>query len=111
MLLIICIFSPLVGYFVDKFGKRTYMYILAFIFAISSFLIFKLFSENLSLIIPIIGSFLLGISMTFLLTTMWPSVILITKNNATGTAIGLITSFLNLGSSIGSLIIGKIIKN
>ena len=106
--IIIVLFIPSIGYFVDIQGKRTKLLISAASLGVITYSLF-IFSH------PTIPLILLGITYSIFSTVIWPSLVLIVKKeiiviyhlfmNNQGVAFGLSLSLQNLGIMIFPLIV------
>ena len=97
------IFSPLLGYVVDKTGDRSSFFILGCgLTLISHIMVITLK--------PLVPCVLFGMAFSLIYTVCWPSVMLLVKKENVGKACGLITSLENVGLALLPLIDG-ILKN
>jgi len=89
------IFSPILGFFVDKIGRRASMMILGSLIIVPAHLLM-----GLTNIYPVIPMIMLGLAFVLIPATMWPSVPLLVKKNITGTAFGLMTTIQLIGLAL-----------
>ena len=93
------IFSPFLGYLVDKTGERSLFLMFASIMTLASQILF-------TIIRPLIPCMLLGMGSTLVYSACWPSIMRILKKEHLGKACGLITSLENIGLLVFPLVDG-----
>jgi len=86
------VLAPFAGYLVDKIGKRASLMILGSIIMIPSYLVM-----GLTNIYPAYPMMTLGAAFVLVPAAMWPSVPLIVRKEAVGSAFGIITFIQNWG--------------
>ena len=95
------ILGPFVGNFVDNYGLRSKILVLATIICTISMLMFLF-------VFPFIPSFLLGVSYTFGTASIFPCVAYVVPEESLGKANGLVISLQNLGYFIFPYIIASL---
>lgn len=89
------VLAPFAGYLVDKIGKRASLMILGSIIMIPSYL-----AMGLTDIYPAYPMMILGAAFVLVPAAMWPSVPLIVRKEAVGSAFGIITFIQNIGLAL-----------
>jgi MFS family permease len=97
------IFSPILGFLVDRIGHRPFFFTLGCVVTLAAHLL-------MIILHPVIPCIMFGIGLSLLYTACWPSVMLIVQKENVGTACGLITSCENIGLAVFPIIDG-ILKN
>lgn len=87
--------APFAGHLVDKIGKRVSLMIVG-----SLFLTFSHLCMALTRIYPVYPMALLGVAFVLVPAALWPSIPLIVKKEALGTAFGLLTMIQNIGLAL-----------
>ena len=93
--------SPLLGYFVDKYGNLLIMLIFGIISLITGILIL-----GLTMYVPYIGLTFIGIAYGIIPNCLWPSISLIVGNQVAGTAFGGVTGVNSLGLLLFPYLLG-----
>lgn len=102
--LISAIIIPLIGMAIDKYGKRTYLLIIAAFFGIITHILFICVN-------PIYPLILMGISYSLFAAVLWPCVSIILPKEIVGIAFGFAMSLQNLGLVFVPIIIASIFTN
>jgi MFS family permease len=97
-------FTPLVGYFVDRFGKSASLMIYG-----SLMIVFIHLAFALTPISPIPLMIILGIAFSLVPAAMWPSVAKIVNEKTIGTAFGTMFAVQNLGLFAFPILIGLVL--
>ena len=101
------IFTPVIGYIVDKVGKRvTFMYVANIIVIICYvfLLLVKNYDHgNIIVAAPLIG---LGMFYAIFASVIWPCFPLVTSRDKLGKVFGRSTAFQNIGISIIPILVG-----
>ncbi len=95
--------APFAGQFVDRFGKRASLMIIGSLLMIPAHLLLA-FTH----IYPAWPMIVLGVAFVLVPAAMWPSVPLIVRKQAVGTAFGLITFIQNIGLALFPFLNGKL---
>lgn len=90
------IFSPFVGYAIDRIGYPLYF----LIGATGTYSLMMLVMMALPFVPPIIPMFLCGLSYTVVASSLWPTVPLVVKPHEVGTAYGIAFSIQNFGQVV-----------
>jgi MFS family permease len=98
------IISPIAGLAVDRFGRNVYWILGATFFTGVSHAIMAY-----TFTIPIVATFIMGISYSILASSLWPLVSFVVPNNALGSAYGMMQAIQNLGLALMSLVVGKLL--
>lgn len=93
--------GPFIGHFVDKYGLRPRVLVLATILCTTAMIMF-------SFVFPFVPSFLLGLSYSFGSASIFPCVAYVIPEENIGTANGLVISMQNLGYVIFPYIIASL---
>jgi MFS family permease len=101
LVLFAMIATPLVGLFVDRFGKRTIFMIAGSILLLPVYLMMAY--TTIPLIVPMI---MMGVSFSVIPAIMWPSVSYVVSENRLGSAYGLMTMLQNIGLTSLNFTIG-----
>jgi len=97
------IFTPLLGLFVDKIGKRGTMMIFGSLLLGPAHLILGLTNIH-----PAFSMVLIGISFSLVPAALWPVIPILVEERRLGTAFGLMTMIQNVGMTIFPWLAGKI---
>jgi len=97
------IFSPIIGYIVDRVGHRPMFFILGCLITMLAHIV-------VIFIHPVIPCILFGLALTLLYTACWPCVMLLVSKENVGKACGLLTSLENVGLVVLPIIDG-VLKN
>jgi len=97
------LFTPPIGYFVDRRGRRASLMIYGACLLLFSHLVLALTDVT-----PFLAMFVLGIAFSLVPAAMWPSVAVIVPEKRLGTAYGLMTSIQNLGLFAFPILAGMI---
>lgn len=98
-LFICCFFLlPVLGYFVDKFGRRTQLLLVAGILAVASHILFIF-------MYPIVPMILLGAVMSLAAAVVWPTMAYLIPNKLLGFGYGLMSVLQNIGLGIVPIIV------
>lgn len=97
------IFTPIFGWFVDKYGKRGTLMIYGSLLLIPCHL-----ALGLTHIPPIIPIFIVGISLSLVPAALWAAIPMMVKDNKLGTAFGIVGWVQNVGLMLFPWIAGKI---
>lgn len=89
------VLAPFAGHLVDKIGKRASLMVLGSIIMIPSYLMM-----GLTNIYPAYSMIVLGAAFVLVPAAMWPSVPLIVRKEAVGSAFGIITFIQNIGLAL-----------
>lgn len=89
------VFAPFAGHLVDKIGKRASLMVVGSIIMIPSYLLM-----GLTNIYPAYPMIVLGAAFVLVPAAMWPSVPLIVRKEAVGSAFGIITFIQNIGLAL-----------
>jgi MFS family permease len=100
-----CVFSPLVGFCVDRFGGNA---ILFFVSAVTLLVAHTIMSLTGSLTMLIIALVLLGLAYTIYASSVWPSVPATVLRSQVGLGLGLLTSAQNTGLAIFPMIVAEV---
>lgn len=87
--------APFAGHFVDRIGKRASLMIIGSIIMIPCYLMM-----GLTEVYPAYPMMVLGAAFVLVPAAMWPSVPLIVRKEAVGTAFGIITFIQNIGLAL-----------
>jgi MFS family permease len=98
------IFTPLVGFFVDKKGRSATLMIFG-----SLLIVFVHLSFALTMISPVFLMIILGIAFSLVPAAMWPSVAKIVHEKRIGSAYGTMFAIQNLGLWAFPLLIGIVL--
>ena len=105
---IAAVFSPILGWFVDKYGKRMTVTLIGSLLMISGH-VYNLVMPDCDRCWASIGPLiLLGLSYTTYAVVLWGALPYMVEARALGTAFGIATTFQNLGTVIAPPIIGYI---
>lgn len=105
---IAAIFSPILGWFVDKYGQRMTVTLIGSLLMISGHT-YNLLMPDCDRCWASIGPLiLLGLSYTTYAVVLWGALPYMVEARALGTAFGIATTFQNLGTVIAPPIIGFI---
>ncbi len=96
------IFTPLLGLFVDKVGKRGTIMIFGSLLLGPAHLILGLTHTH-----PAISMVLIGISFSLVPAALWPVIPILVEERRLGTAFGLMTMIQNVGMTIFPFLAGK----
>ncbi|RMX44324.1 hypothetical protein pdam_00018870 [Pocillopora damicornis] len=99
------IFGPLMGLFVDKFGRRGILIFLCSALTIPVYG-FLAFAPNVHPLVPTIW---LGFTYSMAAASLWPSFPLVVEQATVGTALGLTTSIQMIGMGIANIVVGKML--
>ncbi|KAJ7377280.1 hypothetical protein OS493_030091 [Desmophyllum pertusum] len=99
------IFGPLMGLFVDNFGRRG---ILIFLCAFLTIPVYG-FLAFAPRVHPLVSTIWLGFTYSMAAASLWPSFPLIVEQATVGTALGLTTSVQMIGMGIANIIVGKML--
>lgn len=97
------LFVPIFGYMIDNLGKRDLFILLSSVFGLGSFILF-LFPIH-----PIFPLLMLGMTYSIFAGVIWPAISLVCSEDKLGLALGITTSFQNLGMAVFPLIIAYIL--
>ena len=97
------IFTPLLGLFVDKIGKRGTMMIIGSLMIVPAYL-----ALGLTYIHPAIPMIMIGMSFSLVPAALWPVIPIMIEERRLGTAFGLMTCIQNFGLTIVPWLAGKI---
>jgi len=97
------IFTPIFGWFVDKYGKRATLMIYGSLLLIPCHL-----ALALTHIPPVIPIFIVGISLSLVPAALWAAIPMMIKEHKLGTAFGIIGWVQNMGLMLFPWIAGKI---
>jgi len=89
------VITPLVGYTVDRVGKRGKFIIFSGMLLVGGHFFFAYSPDCDNCYYPIVGLMILGVSLAIYSATFWGAVLLVVKKNVVGTAIGIIFCFQN----------------
>lgn len=98
------IFSPIVGYFVDRIGRNTYILIFVSAVFASAHALFIYTSIPAVFLMIVIGFFF-----TCLTAALWPAVPFVVPPKAVASSFGVMTSLQNVGLAIFPMIVGAIL--
>lgn len=98
------ILVPLIGFWVDKNGKRASLMLFSAILVLTSFLLFLSFN-------PIYGLICFGISFSVFAAIVWPAITLVVPKKLIGFALGLTTSLQNTSMSIFPIVVAFIFNS
>jgi MFS family permease len=97
------IFTPLLGFLVDKIGKRGIMLIFGSLLIVPAHSIL-----GLTYIHPAIPMIMIGVSFSLVPAALWPVVPIMVEERRLGTAFGMMTCIQNIGLTIFPFLAGKI---
>jgi len=97
------IFTPLLGFLVDKIGKRGTMMIVGSLMIVPAHL-----ALGLTYIHPAIPMIMIGMSFSMVPAALWPLIPIIIEERRLGTAFGLMTLIQNIGLTIFPWLAGKV---
>lgn len=97
------IFTPLLGLFVDKVGKRGTMMIIGSLLLGPAHLLLGLTHTH-----PAFSMVLIGVSFSLVPAALWPVIPILVEERRLGTAFGLMTMIQNVGMTIFPFLAGKI---
>ncbi|HDQ45569.1 MAG TPA: MFS transporter [bacterium] len=95
--------APFAGHLVDKIGKRASLMIIGSLILIPSHL-----TMGLTQLYPVYPMIALGVAFVLIPAAMWPSIPLIVRKEAVGTAFGLMTMIQNIGLALFPFLNGKL---
>ncbi len=98
------ILVPLIGFWVDKNGKRATLMLFSAFLVLTSFILFMSFN-------PIYGLICFGISFSLFAAIVWPAITLVVPKKLIGFALGLTTSLQNTSMSIFPIIVAFIFNS
>jgi len=93
--------TPIFGYLVDRFGKRTILMMFGSFLVIPTYLLLAYTS-----VVPMVPMAILGVGFSLIPAVMWPSVAYIVGKEKLGTALGLMTMIQNGGLAGFNVAIG-----
>lgn len=99
------VFGPLMGLFVDYFGRRGILILLCALLTIPVYGLLA-FAPHVH---PLICTIWLGFAYSMAAASLWPSFPLIVDQATVGTALGLTTSIQMIGMGIANIIVGKML--
>lgn len=99
------VFGPLMGLFVDYFGRRGILILLCALLTIPVYGLLA-FAPHVH---PLICTIWLGFAYSMAAASLWPSFPLIVEQATVGTALGLTTSIQMIGMGIANIIVGKML--
>jgi len=99
------IFGPLMGLFVDFFGRRGILIILCAVLSIPVFGLLA-FAPHVH---PLVSTIWLGFTYSMAAASLWPSFPLVVDQSTVGTALGLTTSIQMIGMGIANIVVGKML--
>eukprot|EP01084_Bolivina_argentea_P284261 487125_1 len=113
------IMTTIMGYVVDRYGKRCYLLILSSVLLICAHCVLVFIdkidivsdNDNLMLSGVIFSLLCVGISYGIFPVVSWPAIILVVNKNSLSTAYGMMTSFVNLVLAIFPLIIALLTRS
>ncbi|OMJ89248.1 hypothetical protein SteCoe_8636 [Stentor coeruleus] len=100
--------SPIIGYIVDKIGKRLIMIVVADFFIMSAHILFILTPDGSEPIHPIFYLIFIGLAYSVHSTALWSALPFTVEEKILGTAYGGSYSLANIGFFIVPLIVGSL---
>lgn len=100
--------SPLMGFTIDKIGKRAFMIIISSVILIISFTASMLAPECDKCYNEVFPLILIGIGYSLYASAIWSSIPYVVEPSATGTAFGITTAIQNIGMVIAPTLVGYI---
>lgn len=101
------LFSPFLGFIVDKVGYAIFWMIISSAILLSAQLYFLLIPFH-GIWVPIPALIAMGAAYSLLAAALWPSVAYIVDARRLGTAYGLMTALQNLGLALAPLLVGLV---
>ncbi len=98
------IFTPILGLFVDKFGRRGRMMIFGSLLIVPAHLLLGLTTVH-----PAVGFILLGCAFSLVPAALWPAVPILVRQKFLGTAYGIIGWVQNIGLTVFPALAGMIV--
>ncbi|MBN2070273.1 MAG: MFS transporter [Candidatus Krumholzibacteriota bacterium] len=98
------IFTPVMGFLIDKFGHRGKIMIAGSMLIIPAHLLL-----GLTFVKPYIAFILLGISFSLVPAALWPAVPILVREKFLGTAYGLIAWIQSIGLAVFPWLAGKVV--
>ncbi len=109
--LITVFLCPILGWFVDKLGLRPISLLIGCGCNVVAQFYLALSPDKVTWTIGIYGSYcLVGVAYCFYMAVSFPTIVFLAEPQIMGTAMGTAYSFQALGVTLGSLILGKIVK-
>ena len=102
--------SPVIGFFIDRIGRRILLINLAALMLIVSLLTFMFIPSNEATIkiIVILSLLLFGAGYAIYTATIWACIPLVVEEKMLGTAYGIATAFQNGVGALALMVVGKI---
>ena len=102
--------SPVIGFFIDRIGRRILLINLAALMLIVSLLAFMFIPSNKAIItiIIILSLLLFGTGYAIYTSTIWACIPLVVEERMLGTAYGIATAFQNGIGALVLMVVGKI---
>ncbi|XP_062521615.1 major facilitator superfamily domain-containing protein 1-like [Corticium candelabrum] len=97
-------FSPIFGFFIDRFGKNVFWVIAAVVITLGSHSLLAFTFIN-----PWIPMVIMGVGYSMLACALWPMVAFVLPEQQLGTAYGFMQAIQNLGLAVVAIVAGKIL--
>ena len=104
--LISAIFAPILGYMIDRKGKRVMFIIISSLILIVAFTISLFLPDTEGSKLELIPLVLLGFGYSIYCSAIWGSIPYVVEPHTIGTAFGLCTAIQNIGLTVSPLIVG-----
>eukprot|EP01084_Bolivina_argentea_P278288 475331_1 len=108
--MIAAVFTPFIGYYSDKIGRRSYMLLVSTIILMLSHFIFLVTDESYQCL-SIIGLCGLGIAYSIFCAVIWPSIGFIIQDSLIGTGYAIPIVFYNILLTVFYLLVGALTRN
>jgi nitrate/nitrite transporter NarK len=100
--------TPVIGYLIDKFGKRTQLIIGSLVLLMAAYVILIIYPTCDQCYVVMLPICLMGVFIAIYAAVYWASVPITCDARVLGTAFGLTYSFQNLSETISPLVVGKL---
>ncbi len=98
------IFTPILGFLIDKFGKRGWIMFFGSILIVPAHLLL-----GLTFLPPVVSFLMLGIAFSLVPAALWPAIPILVKEKFLGTAFGIIAWVQMSGLTLFPWLAGKIV--
>jgi MFS family permease len=95
--------APFAGHLVDRIGRRATLMVIGSLLLIPSHL-----AMGLTHLYPVVPMATLGVAFVLIPAAMWPSIPLLVRKQAVGTAFGLMTMIQNIGLALFPALNGRL---